>query len=328
MPQGSVLGPLLFLVFINYITNAVKHCKIRLFADDTCLYIDVDNRVHCADLINTDLRAIEIWSKKWLVEFSAPKTESMVIGYKPNPQEHPTLLFCDIPISVVSKHKHIGLWLESNLWWHYHIQEVAFKAQKRLNVLSYLKHRINGRQLEILYFAFIRPIMEYGSVVWAGAHQADLEILNRIQIKAMHIVTGCTKGTSPEILYDETGWLSLESRRNLATLNLFYRCVNKDVPQYLSELLPTQNRNIIAYTLRNPTNFVFPKCRLLCHSQSFIPRAIKLWNNLSIETHQKPTLRTFKMAIDPKCNNDKAIYKWKKFWSDLGSRSTAIILAN
>ena len=75
VPQGSVLGPLLFLVFINDITYVIKHCQIRIFADDTCLFITVDNRNEAARLINEDLQAIEIWAEQWLVRFSTPKTE-------------------------------------------------------------------------------------------------------------------------------------------------------------------------------------------------------------------------------------------------------------
>ena len=75
VPQGSVLGPLLFLIFINDITYCVRHCQIRLFADDTSLFIEVDNRQDAALKIDEDLEAISQWAKKWLVQFSPPKTD-------------------------------------------------------------------------------------------------------------------------------------------------------------------------------------------------------------------------------------------------------------
>ena len=106
VPQGSVLRPLLFLVFINDLTYVVKHCQIRIFADDTCLFITVDNRDIASNLINADLKAIEDWSNQWLVTFSAPKTESMLISLKHNQEPLPRLLLHNEPIVNVQQHKH------------------------------------------------------------------------------------------------------------------------------------------------------------------------------------------------------------------------------
>jgi hypothetical protein len=79
VPQGSVLGPLLFLIFINDITHVIWHCKIRLFADDTCLFIEVDDPDTAGDLVDEDLKNISQWAAKWKVTFSPPKTKELLI---------------------------------------------------------------------------------------------------------------------------------------------------------------------------------------------------------------------------------------------------------
>ena len=71
VPQGSVLGPLLFLLYINDIANCVQDVQVRLFADDTCIFLEVDNRVETAELIHNDLARIEQWADKWIISFSA-----------------------------------------------------------------------------------------------------------------------------------------------------------------------------------------------------------------------------------------------------------------
>ena len=192
VPQGSVLGPLLFLVFINDIVYVIKHCKIRIFADDTCLFITVDNHEEAAQLLNEDLKSIEAWSKKWLVKFSAPKTESMIFSSKPR-NILPRLLFQNCPIAHVNIHKHVGLWFQTNLWWSYHINDISIKCQNRLNLLKIYKYKVSRSTLEKMYFVFIRPLLEYADIVWAGAHDKDLLKLDRLQVEAMRIVTGATK---------------------------------------------------------------------------------------------------------------------------------------
>ena len=112
--QGSVLGPLLFLIYINDIVNLV--CSdIKLFADDTSLYLTVDNPVHAAEIINSDLAIIDKWSDDWLVTFNALKTDSMLISRKINSPYHPPLIFQGHTLENVNSDKHLGVTLRSDL---------------------------------------------------------------------------------------------------------------------------------------------------------------------------------------------------------------------
>ena len=116
VPQGLVLGPLLFLMFINDITTVVKNCNVRLFADDTCLFTTVKDHGESAELIKQDLKNIEEWAKQWLVTFSPSKSENMVVSLKPHVQNsHPRLIFYNMPIAHVRAQKYIGLWISYNL---------------------------------------------------------------------------------------------------------------------------------------------------------------------------------------------------------------------
>jgi hypothetical protein len=157
VPQGSVLGPLLFLIFINDITNTIKNCKIRLFADDTCLFIEVDNHVIAADKVNEDLALIHDWSNKWLVSFSPQKTRDLVITNK-GQTVFPNLTFNDQIIDQVKTHKHLGVTLSSDLGWKAHMYDMGKKAYNCLGILRPLRMKIDRRSLETLYKSFIRPV--------------------------------------------------------------------------------------------------------------------------------------------------------------------------
>ena len=127
VPQGSILGPLLFLIYINDIVNEVGS-NIRLFADDTSLYLIVDKPETAANLMNADLNKIHEWSKQWLVNFNPSKTEELIISRKTVPPAHPPLYMDNTQIKNVDNHKHLGLILNKSCSWHVHIEEISSKA--------------------------------------------------------------------------------------------------------------------------------------------------------------------------------------------------------
>ena len=121
VPQGSILGPLLFILYINDIVHDIQSC-IRLFADDTTLYIIVDLPDSAARILNNDLGRISTWSDLWLVRFNPNKTESLLCSRKRNQINHPNLYLANVPIKEVSLHKHLGLHLSNSCDWQAHIK--------------------------------------------------------------------------------------------------------------------------------------------------------------------------------------------------------------
>ena len=174
VPQGSVLGPLLFLVFINDLTEVVNYSNIRMYADDTCLFVNVDNRQIAADNLNIDLHSIQNWADQWLVSFSPTKTKSLIISNKHDLLNHPVLYLNNTEIVEVKDHKHLGVTFSSNLWWHSHINDIFVKAMKRLDILQAFKFKLDRKSPEKFYVSFVRPILEYADVVWSGAHDCQI----------------------------------------------------------------------------------------------------------------------------------------------------------
>ncbi|KAK3097835.1 hypothetical protein FSP39_013615 [Pinctada imbricata] len=156
VPQGSILGPILFLVYINDIVCEIS-TNIRLFADDTSLYIIVDNPIDSAELLNNDLDKIHTWSRQWLVDFNPNKTESLLISTKRYTPFHPSLYMNDELINEVEQHKHLGITFTHNLNWDIHIDEIVNKASKKLNMLRKLKLNLDRLTLQKIYFTFIPP---------------------------------------------------------------------------------------------------------------------------------------------------------------------------
>jgi hypothetical protein len=295
VPQGSVLGPLLFLIYINDITHVIKNCNIRLFADDTCLFIEVDNHLHAADKLNEDLALITDWSNKWLVSFSPQKTEEMIITNK-GPATHPALTLDNTPIKRVTAHKHLGLTLTNDLSWKTHAYNIGKKAYNCLGLLRPLKFILDRRSLETMYMSFVRPVLEYGDVIWhiPADNRHTLDILEKVQMEAARLVTGATRRCPTAALYADVAWEKLAQRRKFHRALLLFKIENNLVPSYLSDLIPEPIQARTRYNLRNRNDLQVPFARLETYSQSFFPAAARLWNSLKASTRQAKTVNTFK----------------------------------
>ena len=183
VPQGSILGPLLFILYINDIVNDI-HCGIRLFADDTSLYIVAGTPNNAARLMNTDLEKITIWSNKWPVTFNPAKTESLLLSRKINKPDHPSLYLNDVRIEEVNTHKHLGVYLSQRLDWQNHVEYITDKVSTRLNLLRSLKFTLDRNSLQKIYFTFIRTVLDYADVVWDNCTQQQSDELEKNTIRS------------------------------------------------------------------------------------------------------------------------------------------------
>ena len=302
VPQGSILGPLLFILFINDIVTDVK-AEIKLFADDTSLFLVVDTPTEAAETLNGDLHKIQNWAEQWLVNFNAKKTETMVISRKNIKPIHPTLYMNNQPLQSVNAHKHLGLIISNNGSWHDHIDYIVKKAYNRLNILRKNRMILDRFTLEKLYMAFIRPLLEYADVVWDNNNQTLINKLENVQLDAARIITGGTKLTSIQKLYEETRWESLATRRKNHKLVLFYKMFNKTTPQYLSNLVPDTITRRHEHNTRQANNLSNVFTRTNLYSDYFLSSTVRSWNELDLNIRSSKSIAIFKRLI--RTQNDK-----------------------
>ena len=315
VPQGSVLGPLLFLLYINDVTNVVRNCHIRLFADDTCLFIEVDDRIETANKINEDLSHIFRWSNQWIVQFSPSKTKSLVISNKKDSNLNPPVFINDQPIDEVTSYKYLGLHFTSNLRWNLHIDNITSKAQRRLNLMLALKWKLDRRSLEVMYKSLVLSAMEYANLVWGGTFDSDISKLEKIHVEGMRLITGATARSNIANLYDETGFMDIKTKCNNAMLIMMHKIKHNKCPPYLLNLLPPDNQDIHTYNLRNKNDIIKPSTRLESFKRSFFPHAINLWNNLPLNVRSSPTIDSFKKCIKWDQNELIMLYYYGERWT-------------
>ena len=296
VPQGSVLGPLLFLIYINDITDDLASLPL-IYADDTTLLEIVDDPVVSAGRLNSDLHKISVWADKWLVTMNPVKSRNVIFSLKRNKQVHPPLFLSSNIVKDVESHTHLGLTLQSSMSWRKHIVQVFEKASKRLNMLKFVRFKVDRSILTSLYKSLIRPLMEYGDVIWNNCYDCDSALLDGVQYEAARLVTGAIKGTSSARLYKELAWESLSNRRKLHLLCQFYKIVKNLAPYYLSEMLPKLSSERTNYRLRSRENFTQFSCRTSRFQKSFFPSAITGWNSLDIDVRNSVSLPTFKAKL-------------------------------
>ncbi len=311
VPQGSILGPLLFLVYVNDLVCDLETTPY-LFADDTSLLkvIDPTNIESTFRMINNDLETLSLWAAQWRVNYNAAKTVYMIISNKRTPPDYPPLYLNGQVLTKVTSHKHLGITISSDMSWNLHVDSIIKKAASRLSGISRIRLLITRKARETLYKSLVMPILEYGGVIFDNCTLYLKQRLESIHRRGAIICTCAFRITSTDKLLDELGWNSLEQRRKLARLSLFYKmshvpcpannlctdCENGvGVPDYLKDLVPKTVENRTGRFLRNATNISTVKTRKVKVYNSFIPKTVRDWNNLD-RSKYTPSLSSFKVS--------------------------------
>jgi hypothetical protein len=194
VPQGSILGPLLFLVFINDVVDYIVS-DINLFADDTSLMNVIEQLQASYVTTNEDLIKLAAWAKQWLVTYNAAKTVSLHITMRNELIMHPTLFLNGTQINEVDSHCHLGVDIEKTFTWQSHIKRIASKGSKCVGLMRRASRDLPRSCLEKLYLTMVRPILEYGGVLFDNCPDIHLNPLDKVQREAALVCTGAYRHT-------------------------------------------------------------------------------------------------------------------------------------
>ena len=328
-PQGSVLGPLLALIYLNDLADKT-HNESLFYADDTSLYASYSRQptTHPTDgshnvshpdfntasrTLQNDLNVISGFGAKWHITFNAAKTTQLTFTHTVHPRR-PTLSFDNCPIPSTASHTHLGLTLSTDLRFHDHVNNIIKKTNIALSPLYSVAKFLPRHILVQIYNMYIRPILDYGDIVYDGLiTKSDMLRLERIQMRAARLATGTLFQTSHIKLLTELGWDTLNTRRTKHRLIFYHKLRDQrtDIPQYIRNILPESRQHRTGLTLRNANTLTLPNNRTTLFQQSFIPKTTKQWNDLPECTRTDPCPKSFIRAMDsllgpevpPKFNN-------------------------
>ena len=292
VPQGTVLGPLLFLIFINDLPEHIQS-KVRLFADDCIVYREINSKADC-EILQEDLHALERWESTWAMEFHPAKCSVMRVATS----KDPLMLSYKLKghqLQAETTSKYLGVDLSNNLDWKPHIDRIVKKSNSMLGFLR-RNLRIGSQETKTMaYMTMVRSNLEYCATVWNPYKKDHIHKLEMVQRRAARFVTKRFHNTSSVTdMLDHLQWETLEARRCKLQLTMLYKIVNNivDIDKDLY-LTPATTRTRASHS---------KKYRQIsttrdCFKYSFFPRSIPIWNKLPASTAEAPDLVLFKQGL-------------------------------
>ena len=297
VPQGTILGPLLFLIYINDLPNCLIHSRARMFADDTNLTYASNNIHEINHNLNEDLANVSEWLSANKLTLNQTKTEFMLIGSRQRIntfQSTPLLVINNVPVKQVSHTKSLGVHIDENLSWNVHIEKLSKKVASGIGALKRIRPYVPFTTMQLIYKCLVQPYFDYCSAVWDSCSSYLVNKLQKLQNRAARVLTSSSYDTNADYLFESLGWKNLVSQRRFTKAIIVYKSLNGLAPDYLSNMFVDRN-SITNYALRDTSNKLalsLPRTNYLKNSFSY--SGAVLWNSLPTELRQASTLHKFK----------------------------------
>ena len=300
VPQGSVIGPLLFLIYVNDVctVNLSSDCRLTMYADDILMFKPIE----CAEdftAFQEDINSISDWVDINYLQFNVQKCKFTLVSRRKNQLMYPDLLLCGQPLQRVDTYKYLGLLVSSDLSWSDHVSSIRSKARKLLGMLyrRFYAHS-NSDALFHLYQSLVRPHLEYASSVWSPYRIGEIKALEDIQKFALRI---CRKtwDQSYQSLLELFQIPTLEDRRIYLDLCTMFKIVH-NLCYFPSDVLCEHHvTRTTRATLGRPSHlhFHYPSFHTTQFQKSFVMRSIKAWNSLPLDLLSCPSVSSFKFHV-------------------------------
>ena len=295
VPQGSILGPILFSLYINDLPLYINNTTCDLFADDTSIHYasyDIDDiSLH----LNTSMKLVDKWCNANDMIIHPDKTESMLVCSRQKRQKlrntQLNIVYNNCTIKQVAKHKLLGVTFDQNLSWHDHISLLIKQISSTVFQFSQIKHFLNEHSRRLFYFSYIQSRLSYCSIIWGYCPPSTLKPLLSLQKRAVKMIGNIKPlERSMSNIFIEHKILPFSSLVKFNTLLLMHKVVHQACPQYIKALFSFQDQ-------RDSNRAIIPKTNIDLFKMSPSFRGSKEWNTLPYDLRQINVSSFFKSKL-------------------------------